>query len=239
MKSLVPLLFFCLTASSLSFGSPPKTEEEFVSQVRAALSTKNTAAMDALTYKEGMTEDDKAMAARIQKMMMEIPSEIEDVALRPLPKDFQSVAILRGKKMEMTGPPVGVIDVTYKSGASGSQSTSTPYTVVDSVYYLVGSKSTDLDWKGPPDKNIGFMVTGQGQDHVNIHVQWNASGVTQTRQFSQPSITFWGQHIDSIHVESHSDDTNVTMTVLEAGETIHTSEPLVGKGTIKYQRKGL
>ncbi len=238
MNTLSRALFFLLTAASVTVGAPPTTEEEFISQVRGALSSKDSAALEALTYRDGMSEQDMAMSARGQKMMLENPSEIAEVVLKPLPKDFQAVAIMRGRKVEMTGPPVGVVEVTYKDGSSGAQASSTPYTVINNSYFLVGAKSSDLGWTGPMDKNIGFMVMGQGTDNVKIQVLWNASGVTQTREFFEPSSTFWGQHIDSVTIISDSDGVDVTMTVLEDGQTIHTSEPLKGKGTLQYKREG-
>lgn len=136
----------------------------------------------------------------------------------------------------MTAPPAGVIEVRYKGNTLGVQTTSTPYAIVDGRYYLVGPRSLDLGWKGPPDKNIGFMVIGKGQDNAKITVSWNASGVNQTREFFEPSSTFWGQYIDSILVTSNSEGAELTLSVMEEGKTIYTSKILEGKGTLEYKR---
>lgn len=237
MKSLARIIIFGLTASSMAFSSPPGSEKDFIAQFREALSSKDSARIDGLTYKEGMSEQDRAMAAKVQKMMIETASEIEDVVLKPLPENFQTTVIVRGRKVEMTSPPAGIIEVRFKNGANGAQATATPYTIVDHTYYLVGSKSSDLGWQGPPDKNIGFMVMGRGQDHAKIRVKWNASGVDQNQVFSEPSSTFWGQHIDSVTVTTDSDDSDLTISILEGGQVIDTSEPLLGKGTLEYKRK--
>lgn len=237
MKSASQTISIVLALSTIAFGNPPKTEADFVSQFRTAISSKNAAGIAALTYREGMSEKDLAMAERVTQMMMNNDSEIEDVIVSPLPKDFQTVVIIRGKKVEMTSPPTGVIEIKYKKELTGVQATSTPYAIIDNTYYLVGPKSSDLGWKGPPDKNIGFMVMGQGQSNAKILVQWNASGVPQTLEFSEPSSTFWGQHIDSVTVTSDSVDADLTITILEEGKPIHTTEPLKGKGKLEYKRK--
>lgn len=237
MHSKYLSLLMVLAVVPLVMGSQPKTEAEFVAEFREAITSRDPAHLDALTYQVGMSDDDKAMARRVQTMMLNNPAAIEGVELKPLPSDIQTVAIIRGRKIEMTNPPVGIIEASYNQEISGMQASATPYTIVDGVYYIVGSKSTDLGWQGPPDKNIGFMVMGNGQEALKIKVQWNASGVTQTRDFKEPSSTFWGQHIDSITVTSDSDDSDVTLTVLDSGESIYTSAPLKGKGTIEYKKE--
>ena len=233
MKYIIPSLIVGLLAS-LNAAAQPKTDSEFVSAVRQAITSKDADKIDALTYQVGMTEGDKATAKRVQEMLIGKPTSIQEIALEPLPPNMQTSVIMRGKRIEMTNPPVGIIKISYDPNSSGSQSSSIPYTVVDGLFYLTGSKTTDLDWNGPTDINIGFMVIGVGQDNVKIEVTWNASGVTQTQEFNEPSTTFWGQHIDSMTVTSDSDDTSVKLQVLEAGETIYTSEQLKGKGTIQY-----
>lgn len=223
-------------ASAVAFGGPPTSEEELIAEVREAIASGDSTKLDALTYTEGMSADDKAMSARVNKMQLTTAPEVETISIQPLPNGLQSVIIANGKKVEMSGPPAGMVEVHYKDSGNGMTSSSTPYTIINDAYYLVGPKTTDLGWTGPPDKNIGFMVIGQGQDAVSIKAQWNASGVTQTQEFSEPSSTFWGQHIDSMTVTSDSDDTNVTITILEGGETIYESDPLNGRGVLEYKR---
>lgn len=238
MKTTAQLLLLSIALTHFAFGDPPKTEAELISQYRDAISTNDAAKLADLTYREGMSEQDLAMSTRGHEMLLKMSGEIDDVVLQPLPDDFQTVAIMRGKKIEMTAPPKGLVHLKFKDGPTGGNSTSTPYTIVDGLYYLIGPKTTDLDWQGPPDKNIGFMVIGQGQDNVDIVVEWNASGVLQSRKFTEPSSTFWGQHINSVTVVSDSDDTDVKITVLENGETIHESEALKGQGKLEYKREG-
>lgn len=238
MKLTTRTFILLLAITQFALGDAPKTEEELIAQFRDAISSKDPAKIDELTYRDGMSEQDKAMSARANKMLIEMAGEIEDVFLKPLPGDFQTVVIMHGKKTEMTAAPKGIVHIKYKSGPTGVPESATPYTIVDNTYFIVGPKSSDLGWQGPPDKNIGFMVVGQGQDNVRIVVEWNASGVPQTKEFSEPSSTFWGQYIESVTVQSDSDDADISITIIEGGETIHQSESLKGKGRLEYKRKG-
>jgi len=154
----------------------------------------------------------------------------------PLPGDFDSVLVVRGRKIEPTATPKGMIKVTFKGAGQGPKESSSAYTVVDGKFLLVGMKSTDLGWKGPSDKNIGFSVVGQGSSELQIHGVWNASGVQLKKAFKESSITFWGQHFEELNVTSGSDDCDVTVTITEDGKKIY-SEPLKGKGVLQYKTK--
>jgi hypothetical protein len=46
-----------------------------------------------------------------------------------------------------------------------------------------------------------------------------------------------GQFFEEVTVTSTEDDTDVTLTILEAGKKIFQSEPLKGKGTLEYKRE--
>jgi hypothetical protein len=236
MKSLLAIIFIFLLASPFSQASEAKTPDEFVAAFRAGFQEKDPKKLDEITYSVGMSEADKQQATRVQKMIF-TDQEIESVTLEPLPDDFESVFILRGQKIEPTHQPVGLVHIKYKNHPNGTQSTSCAYAVVDGKYYLVGTKSTDLGWTGPPDKTIGFMVMGAGQNDVKIRVKWNASGVDQEKAFEKPSSSFVGQYIQSITVTSIKDETDVTLTVLDSGKPIYTSEPLKGKGTLEYKKE--
>ena len=238
LSALLLALGMGLATASMALASPPKTPEEFVTKIREALSSKDSAALEALTYREGMTDQDKEMSAGVEQMMFENSPAIEEIAVKPLPPNLPGFHIIRGRKIEMTGPPAGLIEIKYQGDSNGTQTSSRPFTIIDGIYYFVGTKSSDLGWTGPEDKNIGFMVIGRGQSDVKIVVKWNASGVTQTRAFDEPSVTFWGQHIDSLTVTSDSDETDVAISIQEGGKTIHTAEPLTGRGTREYKREG-
>ena len=236
MKTIIRGLAVSLLVLPLTLLGQPNTPDEFVAAYRAAIQEKSPAKIDAITYSVGMSESDKHQVALAQQMIFS-DSEIIDITLAPLPGDFQSIYIMRGKKLEPTYPPVGLIQTKYKATGNDMNSTSVPYAVIDGRYFLTSTKSIDLGWSGPPDKTITFMVMGRGQDKVQIKAKWNASGVEQTRIFKLPSANFMGQYFDEITVASAEDDTDVTLTILEEGKEIYTSQPLKGKGSIEYKRK--
>lgn len=162
--------------------------------------------------------------------------DVEAIRFEPLPSDFESFLIVQGRKIEPTTQPKGMINVKFKGSENGQGNSSGPYAVVDGKFYLVGMKSTDLGWKGPPDKNIGFTVAGQGAAGLQIHGVWNASGVELKKEFKEKGITFWGQHFEELNVTSVNDDCDVTVTITEDGKVIY-SEPLKGKGVLQYKKK--
>jgi len=237
MKATLFLLTFHLLAVFAASATATTTPEGFTAAFRAALEQKDAAALEFMIYQVGMSDSDKAQARRVQEMVLANPAEIDQIALAPLPADFQHTIIMRGFKFEPTHPPVGMIDVKFKPGPNGVTASSSAYTIVDGKFYLVGSKRTDLGWKGPPDKNIGFMVLGNRQDDVQIRVKWNASGIDQERNFDEPSSTFIGQYIESVVVTSEHEDTDVTITVQDEGTSIFTSVPLRGRGTVEYRKE--
>lgn len=232
MKPLPACLAFLLALTTLASGQD--SLESFLAAFRTALMEKSPAKLEALTDFTGMSEADRALNSRIQNMML-TGQEIESVTLVPLPADFPSVIVQRGRKIEPTHPPKGLIEVKFQS-PDGVRKMSTPYTVLNGRHLLVGTKMTDLDWKGPPDKTIGYTIVGAGQDHLKTSIKWNASGVSM-EQTSQPaSLSFVGQYIEEITVSSENEDTEVTLTILEDGKPIHTTEPLKGKGHLTYKR---
>lgn len=233
---LLPLIaYLLLAATALSFAAEPTTPDQFIAAFRKAFEEKSPEKLAALTYTVGMTEADKTMLANSTKNAFS-DKEIESISLVPLPPDFETVFILRGKKIEPTATPEGQIQVKYKATGNGINTTNLPYAIIDGQYFLTGIKITDLGWNGPPDKTITFMVMGTGQDKVQIKAKWNASGVDQERTFHTPSSNFMGQYFEEITVTSTEDNTNVTLTLMEDSKKIYTSEPLKGKGTLHYKK---
>ena len=235
MKTIHSILANLLISSVLVFASGPTTPEQFTTAFNAALKEKSAEKLDALTYTIGMTDADKEQVKLSQKMIFS-DKEIDSISLQPLPEDYETVYIMQGKKIEPTYPPAGIIKTTYANPGHGLNSTSAPYAIVDGRYYLITSKSTDLGWTGPKDKTITFMVMGRSQNKVQIKAKWNASGVDQERIFKSPSSNFPGQFFQQIIVTSTDNDTDVTLTILEAGKEIFVSQPLKGKGVLEYKK---
>jgi len=235
MKTLHSITIAVIITSTLALASEPKTPEEFVAAFSSALKEKSAEKLDALTYLVGATDADKEQVKRAQQIIF-TDKEIASISLQPLPEDFQTVFIMRGKKLEPTYTPSGIIQTKYSGTSNGISSTSSPYAVIDGKYFLITTKSTDLGWTGPADKTINFMVMGRGQDKVVIKAKWNASGVNQEEIFKSPSTGFMGQYFDQITVTSTNDDTDITLTILEAGKEIFVSQPLKGKGVLEYKK---
>ncbi len=220
--------------------SPPRTPEEFIAVYRAAMEDRDLDKLKILTYTVGMSEEDKRLTFMDDEMGFP-EQEIERVTLEPLPEDYQDVWFVSGMKIESTSPPEGMIKVYYRQpekplGVATINHSMRPYTIVDGTFFLVGVKTTDLQWEGPSDKIIGFSVRGEESDRVKVRVEWNASGINQEREYARNSFSFWGQHIDQVTVTTLDDRADIILEVLEEGEVIYTSDRLKGKGTIQYQR---
>jgi len=209
---------------------------QFTSALRTAITEKDDQKLEALIYSAGGSLEDKQRMSGMLRMTLFNGKNVDEIRIEPLPSDFDSVLVVRGRKIEPTATPKGMIKVTFKDAGQGPKDSSSAYAVIDGKYYLVGMKSTDLGWKGPPDKNIGFSVVGEGSSGLQIQGVWNASGVQLKKTFKESSITFWGQHFEELKVTSSNDDCDVTVTITEDGKEIH-SEPLKGKGVLQYKKK--
>lgn len=212
-----------------------ETPETFLKSVAEALNEQNAAKLDALLYTVGMSEADKQMVKSSQQHLLNNPG-VDTIELQPLPEDFQSVFIVHGKRIEPTALPAGIVSIKYKQAGNGMTSISFPYATVEGRFYLIGARSTDLNWKGPEDKNIGFMILGKEADKLKGKVKWNASGVDLEKPITTSSVSFLGQYIEGVTITSDHDDTDVTITILENGNPIFKSDPLKGKGTLEYKR---
>lgn len=233
MKIPAALILSLVISSLCAFAQD--TPDTFVKAVEEALNEKSAAKFDALLYTIGMSDADMQMVKRSQQHLLNNPG-VDTIELAPLPADFQSVFIMRGKRIEPTALPIGIVKIKLKQAGNGMGSISFPYATVDGRFYLIGAKSTDLNWKGPEDKSIGYMIMGKGQDAVKGTVKWNASGVDLEKAISSPSLSFSGQYIDEVTIMSDSDDTDVTITIMDGGKQIFQSAPLKGKGTQSYKR---
>ena len=230
----VAISLFLVTPAAIAVEAV--SEAQFTSNLRAAISEKDDQKLQALIQFDGASPQDKQRMTSMLRMTLMNGKDVDEITLVPLPSDFDSVIVFRGQKIEPTATPKGMIKVTFKGTGQGPKESSSAYTVVDGKFFLVGMKSTDLGWKGAPDKNIGFSVVGQGSSGLQIHGVWNVSGVQLKKTFKESSITFWGQYFEELSVTSISDDCDVTVEITEDGKPIY-SEPLKGKGALQYKKK--
>jgi len=182
-----------------------------------------------------MSDSDKEQVDAVEQMLFDNnQAEIAGISLGPLPADFQSVYIVNGKKIELTYPATGLIQIRYKGTANGPVSSSAPYAIIDGHYFLVSSKITDLGWKGPPDTGLCLLVTGAPQDKVQITLKWNASGVELEKVFNKNTTTVQGQYVESATVTSTNP--NATLIILQGDKQIFVSPPLKEKTSIEYKK---
>lgn len=242
MKSaaLMKLIHTILLVSSFMASgllAQPVTSEAFVSEVRAAWEQQDGAKVDALTYSEGASDADKAMMAK-WRFAARGEEKVQGVSLTPMREDYEPVWVAKGKKYELTHAPAGFvkIDITRSKFGNGSSSINMPYAVIGGKYFLVGTKSTDLGWKGPDDKPLGFSVTGRGSNDVVVEYGWNASGVDLAKKTTSNNRTFLGQHINFVKVTSTNPAAEITLKLEKNNETFHTSQPLKGAGALEYKK---
>lgn len=236
IKHILTIAISLLPFASGATAAESADSAPFTSALRAAITEKDEQKLEALIRFDGASPEDKKRMTAMLRMTFMNGKDVDEISLELLPSDFDPVLILHGQKIEPTATPKGKVKVTFKGAGQRTSASSCAYTVVDGKFFLVGMKSTDLGWKGPPDKNISFSVVGQGSSELQIHGVWNASGVQLQRTFKESNLTFWGQHFEELKVTSGNDDCNVTVTISEDGKEIY-SEPLKGKGVLHYKKK--
>lgn len=236
MKPAALLLLILLPA--ISRADPPKTQEAFIAALRSAFQAQDIPRIHQLTWEQGMSDFDKDQQQMMLPMMLKQSAGVASITLGPLPPDFMDTPVAWGRRIEVTHKPDGMVKlVEIPKDQNSSGEMDMPYAVIDGAYYLVTSKTTDLGWKGPQDKSLNVSVLGAGQDKVKIHIKYNASGVDLEMDPLSPSIGFAGQYITEVTVKSDSDDTNVTLKLLdEKGQPYYQSAPLKGKGEIDYKK---
>ena len=240
MKITAPAQAFIFGMLALTARAQQNSPEEFLATYRAAIEERSPEKFESITYSEGMSEEDRKLGDCMEQVMLSTfaATPVERITLEPLGEDFRPIIIARGKKYEPTYPPVGQIKIHYQQTDENSPKwTMTPYAVINGKYFIISTKSTDLNWKGPPDKTLTFMLMGTGADKAVIKAKWNASGVNQEDTFKVPSSNFLGQYFDEITATCPEDNTDVTLTVMENSREIYTSGTLQGKGTLEYKRE--
>ena len=235
MQRLLFMVICLLVLVGVAVGDERGGQDAFASALRAAISAKDEQNLEALTFLEGASPEDRQRMMAMLKSVYFNGKEVDAIRFEPVPSDFDHLLIVQGRKIEPTAPPKGMVSVTFIGAENGQGNAYGAYTVVDGKCYFVGMKSTDLNWKGPPDKNLAFTVVGQGTSGLQIRGVWNASGVQLAKEFKSAGLTFWGQHFEELSVISASEDCDVTVTITEDGQTVF-SKPLKGKGTVKYQK---
>jgi hypothetical protein len=217
-----------LAASLLVFVASAAAETPeagaFTAALKKAIVDRDETALVALADTDAMAQSLKALFAN---------PNVFAVSLGPLPPDFIPFFIKDGKRYEPSHPPRGTVTVSFRQ-EGGLTSERFVYAVVDGAYKIISTKVTELNWKGPPDKELSFALEGFGTEGAVIKVKYNASGVDVEQTYHEPVGGFWCQHVSEIEVTTENPQASVVLKVIQQGKIIHTSEPLQGAGRIVY-----
>ncbi len=161
-------LIVALAAMSPAIGAEPlDSVEQLRSQIETALKTKDTNALTALFKWDGVSDEMKAQLKMMISMI--IQTKFTNVAVRPVPADFQNAFTRNGITYSFTLPVTGVIALQNGAAHSpqnavGGGQVTLPYGKGPDGYYLViqGKKTADQSDPLHPDKNIWIFATSTG-----------------------------------------------------------------------------
>ena len=222
-----------LSLSLFRASAAPTARDAFFAALKSAIAAKSTDQLLALTCTTGMSDSDKKFAAIVDQQLL-FAEPVTNISFLTLPPYFRAVYVTQGKKIEPTIQPRGLVEFGFDPDAgNGARNTLLPYAIINGSYYLVGCKSTDLGWKGPPDKTLSFMVMGQGAKGIKVDAKWNVSGIEQEGTYIQGSVGFLGQYFESVTVTCADPNADLSLELMENGKDI--VPPLKGKGTITFK----
>lgn len=220
---------FCLAA--------PADPAALAAAVDAALVARNMPALVALVDTQGLSIDDVKKAE--SGLAGLIPEEGKaEVSTDRLPDgiDLAAPRIHQGKRLELSRAPEGIIRIATKRGRAEMVAT-IPYVKTATGFLLAGRKETDLGWKGPKDRQFGYMLVEDfPKQPVKFTVRYNASGVEQKMESPHYSGVVIGQHIDEVTITGLSDDFKGRLVLREGAKEIYRSEPITGRATFTYRR---
>jgi hypothetical protein len=217
--------------------SAPTDPAALVAAIDAALVARDLPALCALVDTEGLSaEDIKKLSPGVAGL---IPTEgTATVSADRLPdgSDLAAPRIYNGKRSELSRAPEGIIRVATKQGRAEMVAT-IPYVKTATGYLLAGRKETDLGWKGPKDRQLGFMLVEDfPKEPVKITVRYNTSGVEQTMTTPHYSGVVLGQHIDELTITGLSEGFKGRVVLRDGGKEVYRSEPITGQSTYTYRR---
>jgi hypothetical protein len=232
MNALTRLFVLLAFAFSFPVWAQSTSPAQFLDAYRDALTSKSVEAIDALSYRNGMSDADKATEdASLRKRLDTGDAALTDVVFAPLPVDYSPVHVAFGKKWEATYAATGMVKAIYKS-PQREVAVSAPYAIIDGGYYLTQATCTDLGWTGPRD-HLFLVEILPRTPGILISVEWNASGVEQKRTFASGTASIIGQNIEKATAENPSDDVKLSLRILDGSKELFHSAPQ-GKGTITY-----
>lgn len=229
------LIFFVSFTCCHISANADEAVDRFLNDLKSALEARNSKAFLALFHQTG-EEGELLTISKDDPFKYQYDGKIKTLRLVPLPEGFSPVKVASGKKYEPNAKLAGMVEITYEG--SGKLQSLRRYCLIEGLPKLAGTIVTDLDWKGPPDQQIHFSVSGSKELEPEIKATWNASGVTRSKShFLVPSLSTKGQYFEAITVTNRDPDATLILKITHNfEEVIYQSEPLVGKGTLSYQK---
>lgn len=237
MRSILCFVALVFACSALLRAAAPTDSAALVAAIDAALVSRDLPALRALVDTAGMSPEDlKTIEPGLAGL---IPAEGRaQVTADRLPDGINLAAprIYKGKRIELTRAPSGIIRVVLKQGRAEVVST-IPYVQTPDGCLLVGRKHADLGWKGPPDRQLNFTFAEDfPKGPVKLTIKYNVSGVDQEEVSSFHSGTILGQHIDELTISGLGEDFKGRLVLRVGGKEFFRSEPITGQSTFTYRR---
>lgn len=238
MRSRLISTVMASLAFAASLCAAPSDPAALAAAINAALVARDLPALCALVDTEGLSTEDLKKVGPGFSAIMQAQGEAK-VSTDRLPDgiDLMAPRIYNGKRSELTRAPVGIIRIATEQGRAKLMAT-IPYVQTSAGFLLAGRKETDLGWKGPKDRQIGFaLVEDFPKEPVALSVRYNASGVEQTLKSSHYSGAVLGQHIDELTIMGLREDFKGRLVLRDGGKEIYRSEPIAGGAPFTYRRK--
>ncbi len=225
-----------LCASCLQ-ATVPADPAALASAIDTALVARDVGALAALVDTEGMSPADLTKIERgVGGLIPETGRAVVSVDRLPDLIDIAKPTIFFGQRQEFTRAPAGIIRVATQEGKAQFMAT-LPYVKTPQGFLLAGRKQTDLGWKGPPDRQLGFTFEGDYPPFPSaITIKFNASGVDVEDSFTMHSGAILGQFIQEFTISGLPPEFKGRLILRIGKEVIFRSEPIIGQTSFTYRR---
>jgi hypothetical protein len=226
-----------LLCASCLHATVPADPAALASAIDTALVARDVRALAALVDTEGMSPADLSKIERgVGGMIPQTGRALVTVDRLPDMIDIAKPMIFNGQRQELTRAPAGIIRVASQEGKAQLVAT-LPYVQTPQGFLIAGRKQTDLGWKGPPDRQLGFTFE---EDYppspCAITIKLNASGVEVEDSFTMHSGAILGQYIQEFTISGLPANFKGRLLLRIGNEVVFRSEPIIGQTSFTYQR---
>ena len=235
MKSILLITLTLITCRAYCAGVD--SLEDLRASIQKAIATKDTKIMEALTFTEGMSEEDKAQRmVHYRDYLFSVPAN--NIEFGPSTSEHEKpFRVHIGVKYTPTLKPIGTVIIHHKSDRDSSRSM-LPYGKSSNLFYLVGVRSEKINWQGPPDKSIGWSLHGNKLGLHDFKYKYNTSGEIVNDISDYPNSSFYGQNIIEVSFTSDMEDFEGYIVIYEGGNEVARSEAFRGSGIFVYKIDG-